>query len=836
VADGHFLPDSFYLLFSINNALVRAVFFGFVAFVFFSTVNTERTKFGTLSGSILEMLLIVTSPGAVLAAMDSVYTASGGWGTLFFVIFVIIGNMVIYKVVLATAYRSFKSFMKGELIRKMRNRRACHTEAFELLTDDGTITVIVWRRLFLQMQEQQSFHWLSLKDHHGEGCCWGIFHCCACCRRGRATRDGIEKKRVKQAHRRAMRNSRSLVKLMGADDNTTDNNPTTATLPAPRPLDSSSSARFAKTTHVHDMLLHYRLVAHAIFSEIDFDHSGLIEQPEFDRGVALAQQASVKVDHVQASARNNNHNTSGQSGQAAAATTSAAMLRGLSVRLESTRRWLRQIFEFDVLRFSCFQQTRQKATTQVAVVSTTADALVAKGDSPAHHHTFPVADLFIDLIVILSCVSIYFDTENRIIHAAAAAAGKHSNRTITNYRNSSDMATEYLVWSTIGTITMVLFFAEVCLRVFAFGLREYLIMPMHKLDMFCVAIGILFFTITWLDASIGTSSNPLYNFFLVLRASRMIRLLWFIPTLRGMLWTVGKLVPSLLELLSILFVPMYMGASLGHIFLGECLVYPIKNPAINVTAPATAKLLAKWLPVGDMLQFDTPGRAMLDMFEMANIASWSIVMDAGSALCGPRWASPLFFFTVRVVLHMVFIPIIVGFIIEQFVKKYEWWEHHEDTINRHGGGGDGGEGGSMPARSQSLSGGMGGDGKDEENAEQTTTKERAGRHVPPGQKVLVSHPLDDGLRAIHVHVKKTDRLMEGAPSKDADIFNVSADIAAEQAAEQVAENIALKGRVEFLEATITKSQASLAEGRKKERKMQRQIDTLKAELKKRMAS
>ena len=118
---------------------MRAVFFGFVAFVFFSTVNTERTKFGTLSGSILEMLLIVTSPGAVLAAMDSVYTASGGWGTLFFVIFVIIGNMVIYKVVLATAYRSFKSFMKGELIRKMRNRRACHTEAFELLTDDGTI-------------------------------------------------------------------------------------------------------------------------------------------------------------------------------------------------------------------------------------------------------------------------------------------------------------------------------------------------------------------------------------------------------------------------------------------------------------------------------------------------------------------------------------------------------------------------------------------------------------------------------------------------------------------------------------------------------------------------
>ena len=112
-----------------------------------------------------------------------------------------------------------------------------------------------------------------------------------------------------------------------------------------------------------------------------------------------------------------------------------------------------------------------------------------------------------------------------------------------------------------------------------------------------------------------------------------------------MLWTVGKLVPSLLELLSILFVPMYMGASLGHIFLGECLVFPIRNPAINTTNPSTAKLLAKWLPLGNMLQFDTPGRAMLDMFETANIASWNIVMDAGSALCG-LLGKPLYFYTV----------------------------------------------------------------------------------------------------------------------------------------------------------------------------------------------
>lgn len=56
----------------------------------------------------------------------------------------------------------------------------------------------------------------------------------------------------------------------------------------------------------------------------------------------------------------------------------------------------------------------------------------------------------------------------------------------------------------------------------------------------------------------ATSSSPLYNVSLVLRASRMLRLLWFIPSLQGMLWTIAMLLPSLVELLSILFLPMYM--------------------------------------------------------------------------------------------------------------------------------------------------------------------------------------------------------------------------------------------------------------------------------------
>ena len=81
------------------------------------------------------------------------------------------------------------------------------------------------------------------------------------------------------------------------------------------------------------------------------------------------------------------------------------------------------------------------------------------------------------------------DTEKRILKAE-----HHQNNSI-HYSSmflitvlGSDNDMEFAVWQAIGTMTMVLFFAEVCLRVFAFGLRKYLVMPMHKLDIFCVAV------------------------------------------------------------------------------------------------------------------------------------------------------------------------------------------------------------------------------------------------------------------------------------------------------------------------------------------------------------
>ena len=83
------------------------------------------------------MLLILTAPGTVLGSMESIYTTTNGFGVLFFIFFVIMGNLLLFKIVLATAYRSFKSFMKKELLRTKSNRNYAIATSFDMVTIDG---------------------------------------------------------------------------------------------------------------------------------------------------------------------------------------------------------------------------------------------------------------------------------------------------------------------------------------------------------------------------------------------------------------------------------------------------------------------------------------------------------------------------------------------------------------------------------------------------------------------------------------------------------------------------------------------------------------------------
>ena len=81
-----------------------------------------------------------------------------------------------------------------------------------------------------------------------------------------------------------------------------------------------------------------------------------------------------------------------------------------------------------------------------------------------------------------------------------------------------------------------------------------------------------------------------------------------------------------------------------------------------------------------MVQFDSPGRGLLMMFGTATTAFWNAFMDAGTILCS-SWGSPLYFYTVRIILNMIFVPIIAGYILDTFIKKYELYEKHEKQMN-----------------------------------------------------------------------------------------------------------------------------------------------------------
>ena len=91
------------------------IFFGFVGFVLFSKVEEEK-GFETPFNGMRTMLLVLTAPGTVLVDMEPLQRHSDGWASLFFVIFVVITTMIFQKLVLATAYRSYKGYQKADQI------------------------------------------------------------------------------------------------------------------------------------------------------------------------------------------------------------------------------------------------------------------------------------------------------------------------------------------------------------------------------------------------------------------------------------------------------------------------------------------------------------------------------------------------------------------------------------------------------------------------------------------------------------------------------------------------------------------------------------------------
>jgi hypothetical protein len=222
-------------------------------------------------------------------------------------------------------------------------------------------------------------------------------------------------------------------------------------------------------------------------------------------------------------------------------------------------------------------------------------------------------------------------------------------------------------WKYIGFIILVCFTVEVGAKMIAFGMKKYFSYGEHVLDAFCVGAGIIFFTY---ESVTNSQGGTLYNIALALRTLRVLKFLWLSETLHGLLWTIIKLGDSLVKLFFILFVPLYMFATVAQQIFGTTVVTSVASEAIKKT---------KWYAVRSELNFETGMNSMRTLFEITTVSSWNMVMEAADILYGNKqytfWVE-LFFFSFRIIMTMMFVPILTGFLIESFVTSFDTYEKH----------------------------------------------------------------------------------------------------------------------------------------------------------------
>ena len=230
---------------------------------------------------------------------------------------------------------------------------------------------------------------------------------------------------------------------------------------------------------------------------------------------------------------------------------------------------------------------------------------------------------------------------------------------------------EDTTWVLIGLLILGCFTVEVVVKMTAFGPKKYLSYGEHILDAFCVGAGIIFFVYESVSNSDG---GTLYNIALALRTLRVLKFLWLSETLHGLLWTIIRLGDSLVKLFFILFVPLYMFATVAQQLFGS---------AITVDGSEAAKG-TKWYPLRSELNFETGTNSMRTLFEITTVSSWNMVMEAADILYGNKqytfWVE-LFFFSFRIIMTMMFVPILTGFLIESFVTSFDTFEKHHRQKN-----------------------------------------------------------------------------------------------------------------------------------------------------------
>jgi hypothetical protein len=222
-------------------------------------------------------------------------------------------------------------------------------------------------------------------------------------------------------------------------------------------------------------------------------------------------------------------------------------------------------------------------------------------------------------------------------------------------------------WRIVGFVLLCIFSLEVVAKLFAFGRREFFSRPFCRLDLGIVVVGWMFYAITFKDSS--NVSRVFYDLSLAVRSLRILKLLNLFPPFHEILWTMQRILPLIVQLLLVIFSFMYAFAIVTQANYGIALrEFPAEK----------ASLSPNWYNVRQEFQVDTFAETLVTLFGVANLAGWDMVMDAAHAITGSD-ATYVYFFSYRIAMANILLPIFVGFLVESFVSNAKSVENTIET-------------------------------------------------------------------------------------------------------------------------------------------------------------
>lgn len=225
-------------------------------------------------------------------------------------------------------------------------------------------------------------------------------------------------------------------------------------------------------------------------------------------------------------------------------------------------------------------------------------------------------------------------------------------------------------WRLLGFFLLHLFTLEVLVKMFAFGYNEFFTRPFCKLDLAVVSVGWSFYVLTALSKP-PNISLVFYDMALAVRSLRFLKLLNLFPPFHEIMYTMKAIMPLIMQLLLVIISVMYAFAIITQANYGmELRNFPSSKQAM---APG-------WYGQREEFQAETFEETLVTLFGVSNLAGWDAIMDAAHAMTGST-STYVFFFTYRMTMSNILLPIFVGFLVESFVSNAKTVESATSYVN-----------------------------------------------------------------------------------------------------------------------------------------------------------